>query len=323
MDKIKFVEKCTVEPGRVYNMFVCEGHNWRFRVADSIYDISNKDIENKSYNLIYEWMLCHDSSCPYEGKDYLWHFYWDNKQTLSNELLPFSINVCNLFHSYPKTFMDKVDRVLINLSYKYTEYGEEITLTNTYETARLMFCDNIDVSFNPASFLDILNDLAYIKRKDPLSEKFFITASGWKHIDKLKKQKNEKKQGFVAMQFCDDTIGIREVFKNAINDSGYVAQIIDEKEHNNQIVPEIFYEIERSNFLVVDVTYPNYGAYYEAGYGQALKKEVIVCCREKEFDSQNHLEKPHFDIAQKKTIVWKDEADLYNKLIRRIEATIN
>ena len=101
--------------------------------------------------------------------------------------------------------------------------------------------------------------------------------------------------------------------------SGYIPRMIDEKEHNNQIVPEILFEISRSKFVVVDVTYPNYGAYYEAGYAEALGKEVIICCREDVFNSN---QKPHFDIAQKSSIVWKDEEDLENRLFRRIEATV-
>lgn len=75
------------------------------------------------------------------------------------------------------------------------------------------------------------------------------------------------------------------------------------------------FEISRSKFVVVDITYPNYGAYYEAGYAEALGKEVIICCRDTDF-------KPHFDIAQKSAIVWKDENDLEERLYRRIEATV-
>lgn len=65
----------------------------------------------------------------------------------------------------------------------------------------------------------------------------------------------------------------------------------------------------------MDITYPNYEAYYEAGYAEALGKEVIICCRDVNF-------KPHFDIAQKSAIVWKDEDDLEERLYRRIEATV-
>ena len=32
--------------------------------------------------------------------------------------------------------------------------------------------------------------------------------------------------------------------------------------------------------------------------------------------------KPHFDIAQKSSIVWKDEVDLESRLYKRIEATV-
>ena len=44
-------------------------------------------------------------------------------------------------------------------------------------------------------------------------------------------------------------------------------------------MPEIFYEIKQSKFVVVDVTKQNNGAYYEAGHDKALGKEVIVCCK--------------------------------------------
>ena len=85
-------------------------------------------------------------------------------------------------------------------------------------------------------------------------------------------------------------------------------------------MPEIFYEIERSKFVVVDVTFPNYGAYYEAGYAQALGKQVIMCCRKAEFDSDGG--RPHFDVAQKSMIVWENEGELVERLKKRIEATV-
>ena len=121
------------------------------------------------------------------------------------------------------------------------------------------------------------------------------------------------------MSFRNETQAISESFKNAISRCGYIPRRIDEKEHNKQIVPEILFEISRSKFVVVDITYPNYGAYYEAGYAEALGKEVIICCREDVFHSN---QKPHFDIVQKSLIVWKDEEDLENRLYKRIEATV-
>ena len=44
-----------------------------------------------------------------------------------------------------------------------------------------------------------------------------------------------------------------------------------EEEHNNQIVPEIFYEIRQSNYIIADLTGHRNGVYYEAGYAEAGK----------------------------------------------------
>ena len=147
-----------------------------------------------------------------------------------------------------------------------------------------------------------------------------LTEESKAKVDELQREERIVNQGFIAMSFKDETKPIREAFRKAMTESGYSVAIIDEKEHNNQIVPEIFYEIERSKFVVVDITYPNYGAYYEAGYAQALGKQVIICCRETEFKSDTS--RPHFDISQKSMVVWKDESDLVARLKRRIEATV-
>lgn len=149
---------------------------------------------------------------------------------------------------------------------------------------------------------------------------FSISAKGWQRMNELQAHKTEKKQAFVAIAFKEETEPIREAIRCGIENSGFSATLIDEKEHNNQIVPEIFHEIEKSSFLVVDVTYPNYGAYYEAGYALGKGKEVIFCCRQEEFNQSDT--RPHFDVAQKSMIVWKGEEDLAERLKKRIEATI-
>jgi hypothetical protein len=94
------------------------------------------------------------------------------------------------------------------------------------------------------------------------------------------------------------------------------------KEHNNQIVPEILSEITKAQFLVVEISDPNYGAYYEAGIGVGKGKSVIFCCCRDHFDSSEKSERPHFDVAQQSTIVWNDYDDLKSKLTKRILATI-
>ena len=149
-----------------------------------------------------------------------------------------------------------------------------------------------------------------------------ISAKGWQRIEDIQKKNLNQRHGFIAMAFREETESIRNRFREAIQNCGYKAMAIDEKEHNNQIVPEIFYEIDNSKFLVMDATYPNYGAYYEAGYALGRGKEVIICCSKKSFDDPTKI-RPHFDIQQKSMIIWNTEAELVSRLEKRIKATID
>lgn len=227
------------------------------------------------------------------------------------------VNVAELMRSYPRSFMDKMERSLYNLSKEYPIFGWKISAEQ--KMFHLLYCENDDDKvwqIEVSGILNALCELGYLT--EYLSQCYCISAKGWEKVSELEKAESNN-QGFIAMSFRNETKTISESFKKAISRCGYIPRRIDEKEHNNQIVPEILFEISRSKFVVVDVTYPNYGAYYEAGYAEALGKEVIICCCDDVFNSD---QKPHFDIAQKSSIVWKDEKDLENRLYRRIEATV-
>lgn len=122
------------------------------------------------------------------------------------------------------------------------------------------------------------------------------------------------KKVFIAMSFDESMNKARGQIRAAIKECGYEPMIINMKEHNNQIVPEIFKEIEDSKFVVADLTGNKGGVYYEAGYAVAKNKELILCCKAGK--------KPHFDVAQINTIFWKNEQELKEKLVKRIKATI-
>ena len=93
----------------------------------------------------------------------------------------------------------------------------------------------------------------------------------------------------------------------------------------------MFRLIRESRFLILEITDPNYGAYYEAGYALGLGKEVIICCKEEVFTKKYETEEeqkyqkylqPHFDIAQKQILVWSNYEDLTHKLTEWIKAII-
>lgn len=217
--------------------------------------------------------------------------------------------------AYPKNLSDKIDRIILNLyrinpSYGYT-FCMDASIARAFfaETAQEEECIGIAYLMEELEYLFQANDGGYR-----------IAAKGWQRIDELLRQSSEKRQAFIAMAFKQETQKIREAFKKSIVAAGYTPLAIDEKEHNNQIVPEIFDEIGKSSFLVMDVTEPNYGAYYEAGYALGKGKQVIICCQEAAF--KNFDSRPHFDIAQKSMIVWQTEEELVERLKKRIIATM-
>lgn len=131
------------------------------------------------------------------------------------------------------------------------------------------------------------------------------------------------------MAFNDGTKCTREAIRQGIIDAGYSPEFIDEIIHNHQIMPEMFRLIRECRLLVLEISDPNFGAYYEAGYALGLGKEVIICCKSDVFskkyetDEEKKYErymKPHFDIAQKQILVWQDKKDLAERLPEWIKA---
>jgi len=246
------------------------------------------------------------------------------------------VDTKTLENIYPKTLNEKIDMVMLNLSTKIKNLGDDFFIPHIQETSEyekvslfyhIFFVD--DSNANAWEFwkqvyevIRILEEYDYIRRIQALrdSEKngfsYSFTAKGWKHINDLQSKSKEIPQAFIAMWFSPEMESARANIINAIKDCGYVPVIIDDKEHNNQIVPEIFFEIQRSKFIVADLTGHRNGVYYEAGYAQALGKEVIMTCK------NNNFEERHFDVAQKNTICWMDENDLYNRILKRIESTV-
>jgi len=225
-----------------------------------------------------------------------------------------------LVNAQPKNVSERIDMIMLNLgtkikkwgdTYEYKYYSSDIEfLTQSW---LLLLCTSSSNEEVWETF-EIIIELGYLKRTH--KNVFTFTADGWKHLGQLQSKQYEHPQAFIAMRFSDEMNDARDSIKKAILDSGYIPIIIDEKEHNNQIVPEIFYEIQKSKFLIADLTHHRNGVYYEAGYAQGLGKEVILTCRKDEFKER------HFDVAQISTIDWSDENDLYTRLLRRIEATV-
>lgn len=289
--------------------YVCNVFNRTVRIAGPFH-VQDESQFRRLGNLVFEHVI----RFPFYGEYTYWWFYYEPSYRTQDTDAPFRINLAEM--KYPQTISEKVDRILMNLYHINSEFGYVFNLDQQMARAFFSETEREDKTFG---FAGVMKELGYLN--DYIGNACAISAKGWQRIEDIQKNNLNKKQGFIAMEFRDETKTIRECFHQAMQNCGYTALAIDEKEHNNQIVPEIFYEIDNSRFLVMDVTYPNCGAYYEAGYALGKGKQVIICCRKDAFDNTKE-KRPHFDIQQKSMIIWETEAELIERLEKRIKATV-
>ena len=232
---------------------------------------------------------------------------------------------------YPKTFAERVDKILVYLGNHTPHIGQGI-YCSLDELASLLFVDRweykkswnlreyedysdeLDFMINYLSDQDYINNYSQYDDHDNKMLGFTLKPKGYARIDELQKNTSYGRDVLVAMKFGDDTKNLREAIRMGITSAGYHAVLIDEVEHNGFITPELLKHIRDSKFVVVDLTHQNNGAYFEEGYAMGLGKPVIQLCK-KDI-------KLHFDIAQKNTIFWASEIEIPERLCNRIKATI-
>ncbi len=294
-----------------------------YGISETVLYADNDVEKERRLNVIYNFIE-RKPFCVKGAYNHYWVFYYD--ENVMSQVDEEYVNVFPLMQDYPKDVAVRMDRILLNLADDHPMLSETFTQPSYERNFRRLYCESKDIPAEIINIFTMLSDMGYIKAIVPVMSfddegaGYGITAKGWERIAQLRQTNEEVDQGFIAMSFAQETNNIKDCFMKAISDAGYKPMIINAKEHNNYIMPEIFYEIKRSKFVVVDVTFQNYGAYYEAGYALALGKEVIFCCEEKTFNDPD--KKPHFDIVQKSMILWKDENDLITRLKNRITATV-
>ena len=249
----------------------------------------------------------------------------------------------------PRTFAQKIDYILLYFA-DHMKYDGEYVLYSVEELKNILFIkeskfksENLAIIIRQVRYiLEYLIKMEYIdtglidKNKSlcvlrPMAtlkdgQYISLTPKALARVDELQKDISNNKDVFVAMSF-HNTEDIREAIRRGILEAGFSDKFIDEIIHNQQIVPYMMRLIRECRFLIMDITDPNYGAYYEAGYALGLGKEVIITCRKdvrdrKDFkcdkDETCKFEekalKPHFDIAQKQILGWEDTADLTKQL---------
>lgn len=229
---------------------------------------------------------------------------------------------------YPKSFSERIDKILIGLAQRTEYIGKMVELSKSQIRAAFFVSrydkkgkelDEKDINQQFVKIADYLTANKYIDcSKSDDSYKVVLEADGWNRVDQVQKStSSNSKNVFVAMSFAEDMKETRETIKKAITDCGFIPRLMDEIEHNHQIVPEMLYEIKQARFVIAELTGHNNGAYFEAGYALGLGKEVIQVCNKEKFGEDGH-----FDVKQINTVMWENQDDLLSRLSARIKATV-
>lgn len=225
----------------------------------------------------------------------------------------------------------RIDHALLRITQVYNQPGSLIEMKDLAIKAPLYLARDPDQLRWMVGQLQILGHLA-----GP-SDEMEITAKGWERAGEVARGTHvaaSPAQAFVAAAFSSHFT--EQVYPDgiapALMSAGYEPRVMFEHEHNGLIDDEIIVQIRRSTFVVAELTHANAGAYYEAGFAQALDMDVIFCVSRDFFNASRegdgacpkceHRPRIHFDVEHRSLIIYDSPADLRVKLAARVEATI-
>lgn len=197
------------------------------------------------------------------------------------------------------------------------------------DSIRTHFISNPYIIFYPLSYCNTVQEMEYLlnylkemkfikvtQRSDGCSN-FEVTIKGF---EKSASNKNLK-TAFIAMWFDSSVDDLKESIKEAVENTGYeVPQRMDEKEHINKIDDQILVEINKSRFMICDLTSEGGdrgNVYFEAGYAIGKNIPVIWTCNKSK-------KKMAFDIRQYNCLFWEKSKmkEFRERLQHRIENVI-
>jgi hypothetical protein len=141
-----------------------------------------------------------------------------------------------------------------------------------------------------------------------------LTLAGWEAYQSEQAGQQTAGYGFLAMKFGDAELEAlaQDHLKPAIKDLGF--ELVDMRDVAEPgIIDNIMrMRIRDSDFVIVDLTHDNSGAYWEAGYAEGLGKPVLYICEQSKFEAS----RPHFDVNHCTTVMWtSDDPDEFCQLL--------
>lgn len=153
--------------------------------------------------------------------------------------------------------------------------------------------------------------------KSPGFSRVSLTFAGWERYTAEQRGQVHSNFGFIAMKFFDDPTDdpfglpalVNEVVKPAAKEAtGYELYDIRHFQQPGVIDNYLRATIKDCAYVICDLTHDNHGAYWEAGYADALDKPVVYICEKSKFDE----EQSHFDTNHCTTLFWYTDGDNNN-----------
>lgn len=189
------------------------------------------------------------------------------------------ISLNPLFESViiPRTPIDKMDRLLLNLSHDVAKgFGQ---------TIRLKYDESTPLAYarDKPELLYLLNEM---NRKGYFANAFSavgewqcqLSIEGWDRIYELMRGGLGSKQIFVACWFNRLHDHYRLAIEHGIEQAGYLPMSIKDKNYPDTIMAQALGQIRRSRFVVVDLTQQRNSVFVEWGFamGIGLKFMLVV-----------------------------------------------
>lgn len=245
--------------------------------------------------------------------------FWDRQ---GRELRLSFENVDQLLGSaqVPKTPAQCVDRLLVCLKSKSSQYGLEVR----FEPAKdwtLAYARSPDefAAFLRQTYADDYASEMVTDMDGPAVRlaTCVLEMKGWRRAEELEQTTAHSKQAFVATWFDEQ---MNEAYEcgilPALEETGWESLWLKLTKDCGKIDDQITAGIMQSGLMIADFTGHRPSVYFEAGLAKGLGIPTILMCKEDEKDSEN----AGFDVEHYRHIYWTEPAQLKRKLVDFIGA---
>lgn len=187
------------------------------------------------------------------------------------------------------------------------------------EIRKILFVENEFKDERELQYIldDVLcNTLKHLDKE--LINGYKITPAGYKFLIETQYKTSESDIVFCAMWFNRSTDLLWEDGINStVSELNYRPVRIDKEHFTEEIMSQVYSNLNKSKFIIADLTGNRGGVYFEAGYAKAKKIPIIFTCNKSNWNE----DKPHFDVDHFPFLLWS-ESDL-NVFKEKLKNKIN